>query len=574
MKKLATLGTFAGISLAYLSAGCGSGGEPVSPGAGGSVTPSVGGAAAAGGSPSVGGASGSGGAIGAGGGGGVPSGGQAGVGGAVSPAGGAGPAAGGTNGSGGGGGEPPVVERPGLVTSGVGTPWVVGTLADAAGAATVTVSPSPTAEQWRGFGGTVNEMGWDALSVLSAEDRALAIKLLFSPTEGANLAWIRIPIGASDYAMDRYTLNETPGDYQMTNFSIARDEEMLIPYIQAAQAVKPNVKFWASPWTPPSWMKDSGKLDGTDAPPSGGNGTFTSHMKEDAQTLDAFALYLTKWIQAYQAKNIPIDHVYPQNEPGYATRYPSCLWSTNLMSTFIETHLSKAFADNNITTKIWFGTLSNADTDPAMLTAISTGAAGHVEGAGFQWNTMSSIQTALGKGFLAEQTEHKCGNYPWNSTAASSVETADYNNFLASQAPNNHNYAVESWGLIRDWIKAKVSSYSAWNMVLDTQGKNLDVQRPWPQNALLVVDRAGKQLIQTPTYFVFRHLSYFVDPGAFRVDVTGGDALAFKNPDGSTAVVLFNSGNATKNEVVSLAGKTVSAAVPARGWATVYVKGS
>ena len=64
--------------------------------------------------------------------------------------------------------------------------------------------------------------------------------------------------------MDRYTLDETANDTTMTNFSIARDMMTLIPYIKAAQAVNPNIRFWASPWTPPTWMKtSSGTVNGT-----------------------------------------------------------------------------------------------------------------------------------------------------------------------------------------------------------------------------------------------------------------------------------------------------------------------
>ena len=133
---------------------------------------------------------------------------------------------------------------------------------------------------------------------------------------------------------------------------------------------------------------------------------------------------------------------------------------------------------------------------------------------------------------------------------------------------------MESWGYIKQWIEANANGYSAWNMVLDTNGKNLDAQRPWPQNALLVVDRAAKQLVVTPVYYVFRHLSYFVDPGAVRVKSTGGNAVSFKNPDGSLVTVLFNSTASAATTTVALGGgTTVQAQVPAQGWATIYWKG-
>ena len=83
-------------------------------------------------------------------------------------------------------------------------------------------------------------------------------------------------------------------------------------------------------------------------------------------------------------------------------------------------------------------------------------------------------------------------------------------------------------------------------MVLDTAGKNLDTMRPWPQNALLTVNTSSKTLNITPAYYVFRHVSQYVDPGAKVVGTSGGDALAFKNPDGTIVAVVYNSGAAQK----------------------------
>jgi glucosylceramidase len=172
-------------------------------------------------------------------------------------------------------------------------------------------------------------------------------------------------------------------------------------------------------------------------------------------------------------------------------------------------------------------------------------------------DTYSSL--SLDKSLAIWQTEHKCGNYPW-------VTGTDQ-----SKAPNDFAYAVESWGLIRDWIKKGVNSYSAWNMVLDTVGRSLDMVRPWAQNALLTVDTAAKKLNITPTYYVFRHVSQYVDAGAKVVGTSGGDALAFKNADGTIVAVIYNSG-AAKKSIVALGGKKLQFDMPAKGWATINWK--
>jgi glucosylceramidase len=104
-------------------------------------------------------------------------------------------------------------------------------------------------------------------------------------------------------------------------------------------------------------------------------------------------------------------------------------------------------------------------------------------------------------------------------------------------------------------------------MVLDKGGKGIDNTRVWAQNALLLAD-AG-QITKTPAYYVFRHFSQFIAPGAQRIDATGGDAVAFKNPDGSLVAVMYNSGAASSSYVVDIGGKKLQFAMPGSGWATV-----
>jgi len=115
-----------------------------------------------------------------------------------------------------------------------------------------------------------------------------------------------------------------------------------------------------------------------------------------------------------------------------------------------------------------------------------------------------------------------------------------------------------------------VTSYSAWNMVLDRLGLGIDTSRDWKQDALLVVN--GGAITQTPAYYVFRHLSQYVMPGASVVSASIADAVAFKNPDGSIVVTTYNSGGANANYVVAIGGKKFQFAMPGQGWATVKYK--
>jgi glucosylceramidase len=217
----------------------------------------------------------------------------------------------------------------------------------------------------------------------------------------------------------------------------------------------------------------------------------------------------------------------------------------------------------NLDAEIWCGTMSHPD-DGIIATTLADDpdAMQYVSGFGLQWNLADTVATLALKGPVM-QTEHKCGNY--------NFETAywDRSRYDPDQAQNDHLYGEESWQLIRDWIVAGVNSYVAWNMVLDTAGKSLD---NWPQNALLVVDRAAQTLTPTAAYYVFRHFSQTINPGAVRVQVSGSsDAVAFKNPDGSLVTQVYNSEDAAKTTTLQAGAWSYQFDVPAYGWATLRV---
>jgi len=443
-----------------------------------------------------------------------------------------------------------------LITSAPGAYWKTdGAISEATGAsADVTIDDAATmqAQIWEGFGGAFNELGWSVLSMLDADDRDRALSLLYG-TDGARFTFGRIPIGASDYAMDRYTLDETADDLSLAGFSIERDAMKLIPYVKAALAVKPSIRLWASPWTPPTWMKQGPFSSGSmDSAFDGGA------MKSDDATLSAYAQYLIQFVKAYAAQGIAVEAISPQNEPSYTGTYPTCAWSPATYANFVGQHLGPAVASAGIPAKIVLGTLNGGGADVAIANTVlgDPDARRYVQALGYQWGMVSRVGDSKRFNLPIWQTEHRCGNYPWEAP------------FDSAMAPNDHAYAVESWGLIRDWIKTGATAYSAWNMVLDTVGVGIDTSRVWPQNALLAVDTAAKTLSVTPTYYVFRHLSQFVAPGARVVATRGGDALAFKNADGSIVTVIYN-GGAAKTLTLDAAGRKLQFTIPGDGWATV-----
>jgi glucosylceramidase len=452
----------------------------------------------------------------------------------------AGSGGGGTAGSAGSGGGPAAPE---LVTSAANAYWTTSGQVTmlTGGDPDLKIDETTKYQRWDGFGGCFNEMGWDALSVVSSEIPR-AMKLLFDATDGANFNYGRLPLGASDYSTSWYTLDDTAGDYAMEKFSIDRDKQKLIPFIKAALQAKPDLHLWASPWVVPSWMMDG------------------NQMKSDAQTLGAHALYMARFVEEYAKEGLTIEAIQPQNEPGYARVH----WTQALLIDFMKTYLGPTLAERKLATEVWCGTMSKdpEDTNIAKATAMDAEAMKYVKGFGVQWNLQSVVPTLALLGPVM-QTEHRCGNYNFESPYW------DKSRYDTTKAQNDHLYGEESWQLIRDWIVSGVNSYSAWNMVLDTVGKSLD---GWPQNALLVVDRTAKTLTATAAYYAFRHYSRYIAPGATRIELSGSkDALAFENPDHSIVAEVYNSGGSPKQTRVGIGENTYQFDVPAHGWATLRV---
>lgn len=465
------------------------------------------------------------------------------------------------------------------MTSAANALWQQGTATTvSSGTATLTVNDGTTYQTFNGFGGAFNEKGWNYLQMLSASDRSKALNLLFDWTNGAHFISGRIPMGANDYAMSRYTEDDTAGDTGMANFSITRDQMYLIPYVQAALAINPDIELWGSSWTPPAWMKVNGNTSSSDGnPDDGGN------MSSTASILQAYALYQARWVQAYAKLGLTISVIMPQNEPNYSTGYPSCLWATTLYDQFVAQYLGPEFAMQNVGAQIYLGTMScqsgcetgDTGTDAAILTQVTgdTAAMKYIQGFGMQWNVIGDVAGLTKFNLPIWQTEHRCGNYPFGGeTTVVNVGSAPLPiSYNSSTAPNDFNYALETFGNIGLWLQAGVNTYSSWNMVLDTVGLSM---ANWPQNALLTVDVSTSPgtLQITPAYYAFRHYSQYVAPGATRVATSGSTSLlsyAFKNPDGSHAVIMYNGSSAPVQTTASVGGKLVQFTVPANAFATL-----
>lgn len=391
---------------------------------------------------------------------------------------------------------------------------------------------APVGPPMLGFGGCFNELGWIALQKAGPDVRREVLDALFHAERGCAFNYCRLPIGANDYAAEWYSHDEHDDDFAMERFSIQRDHRYLLPFIRESLAYCPDMTLFASPWSPPTWMK---------FPKAYNRGT----LIQTPENLRAYALYFRKFVEAYAAAGVKIGAVHVQNEPNSDQKFPSCVWTPVQMRDFIRDYLGPEFVRAGLDCEIWLGTLERGIDHYGLREGFKDWAGfilddvkvrEIVKGVGYQWAGKGAVQrTHLAYPELPiVQTENECcdGANAW---------------FQA-------HYVFD---LIWHYLQNGTRAYVYWNMVLEPGGGST---WGWSQNAMITVDPAAGKVTCNPEYYVMRHLAAHVRRGARRLELTGNgcvDALGFANPDSSTVLVLQNASSAERIMDLTLADGTV-----------------
>ena len=390
-----------------------------------------------------------------------------------------------------------------------------------------------------GVGGCFNELAWKAIEPLGAIQRVKVFEALFG-SSGCNFSACREGIGANDFAAPIhkglgdndawYSLDETAGDYPMDHFTLDEDRKILIPFIKEAMKYQPKLQIWGVPWSPPSWMKTTGQYKG-------------GWLKQDEQTLRAYALYFAKYAQGYLHERIPLRAVMPQNEPSFNSgKYPQCRWKAKDLVSFLREYLIPEFKKDGVPVEIWLGTIVSNKiedfTDPAM-TDPAVGPS--IVGVGYQYGgtgTMMATHTAYPDKFIL-QTETSChkGDNLWKEGMKTFEEIID-------EANNFSN------------------GYMFWNMVLDEKGTS---SWGWRQNTMITVNSQTKEVTYNPEFYSMKHFGNLVQPQAIRVksELTSfPKTVAFQNPSGELVLLFSNSTTNTVKASVQLGNSIAQMEVP------------
>ncbi len=408
-----------------------------------------------------------------------------------------------------------------------------------------------------GFGGCFNEMGWEALNMVTPEEKQQLLNDLFNTKTGCKFNLCRMPIGANDYAIDWYSFNETDGDFAMDNFSIYRDKQRLVPYIHEAQKLNPNIRVWASPWCPPSWMKHNKhyackanpKVNDL-APELSNTEELVSRFITEPDYFNAYALYFSKFIHAYKQEGIKIEAIHVQNEYNSAQNFPSCVWKPKDLGILIADYLAPQFKADDIDTEIWLGTVERPHIERVDSVLQYKNVKNIVKGVGFQWAGKGAIEKVHAK-------------YPEMQLMQTETECGDGSNDWAA--------AEYTFNLMKHYFENGANSYMYWNMILDETGKS---QWGWKQNSMISIDSKTKSITYNPEFYLMKHLSAFVAPGNMKLHTQGDDenTLVFFNKDTNKVVVLaYNADVKAKNYHLELNKQRVSVEVEAKSFNTFLI---
>jgi len=441
----------------------------------------------------------------------------------------------------------------------------------------ITVDDAQRFQEIDGFGASLTDSAaWLFAKKLSPAQTDAAFKTLFSRKDGIALSFLRQPIGSSDLAVTFYSFDDlcqqtskactTPAgvsDPNLEHFSINHDQEYILPLLRKAIAINPAIHVMLTPWSPPGWMKSSGSMlgsmpaAGTDSP-GGTEKAQPSSLRPEFYP--AFAGYLVKTIQGYQAAGVPIWALSVQNEPLFTPpSYSGMQMLAPEQAAFFGDALGPALAAAHLSPRV-MAYDHNWDRPDYPETVLKDPKAGAVA-AGTAWHHYGGDPSVMTKNH--EEFPQKD---QW--VTESSGGTWQTGNIFADEA-------AELIAVTRNWARG----YVLWTLATD-QNHGPIVGGCDTCRGLVTIDLTNpdKPLVKPDLdYYVLGQASKFLVPGAVRVASdepadTNLNDVAFRNPDGTVVLYTLNSGTSSQNLRIAYRGKTVATTLPAGSVATFVWK--
>lgn len=385
----------------------------------------------------------------------------------------------------------------------------------------VFVDPSHQFQSIIGFGGALTDASAETFVKLPHVKQDSIINAYYDAEKGIGYTLGRTNIGSCDFSSDSYTYIKDY-DTSLRSFSVMHDERYKIPLIKRVNGkLGKKLILFASPWSPPAWMKD--------------NNSLVHGGKLKPEYYQAWANYFVKFIQTYEKKGIPIWGVTVQNEPMAKQIWESCNFSAEEERDFIKNALGPVFTKNNLSDKKIIAWDHNRDLINQYAGAIlnDRDAAKYVWGVGFHWYETWTRSTPM---FDNVKTFHETFPQANLLFTEGCKEKFDFNNL------NDWSLGELYGNNILNDLNNGICAWCDWNILVDQQGG--------PNHAgnfcyaPIVGDVNAGKVYFTNEYWYIGQFSKFIRPGARRIaNSSNRDALqttAFINKDGRLAVIVLN----------------------------------
>ena len=380
-----------------------------------------------------------------------------------------------------------------------------------------------------GFGYTLTSGSAYVINRLSATDKSNLLKELFGNQENSiSISYLRLSIGASDLSASVYSYDDMPAgqtDPTLAQFSLNPDKTELIPLLKEIVAINPAIKFLATPWSPPVWMKDNGLSVGGSLKP---------------EYYEVYAKYFVKYIQAMKAEGITIDAITPQNEPLHPGNNPSLYMTAEQQAAFIKNNLGPAFQAASLSTKIIVYDHNCNRPDYPLAILNDAAAKAFVNGSAF--HLYEGDISALSQVHNAHPDKHVYFTEQY---------TASNGNFGGDLKWHLKNVIV---GATRNWSRVALE----WNLANDASyGPHTPGGCTTCKGALTI----GGSITRNVAYYIVAHASKFVPAGSVRIasNIAGNlQNVAFLTPAGKKVLIVSNDGNSPETFNIRYKGKWVS----------------
>jgi glucosylceramidase len=414
----------------------------------------------------------------------------------------------------------------------------------------IDVDPSTRYQEIAGFGAAITDgSAWLIQNRLDAKQRDALMEELFGRGKGIGLSFTRLTIGASDFSREHYSFDDMPKgetDPELRHFSIDPQRATVLPTVKQALAINPQLKVMASPWSAPGWMKSTDSL-------------VTGTLKPEA--FPYFAQYLSRYVSAFKAEGVPIFALTLQNEPHFEPpTYPGMRVDPPKRAAFIGGHLGPVLAKQNPGTQI-FDWDHNWD-QPGSPAAVLADPEARKYVNGVAWHCYAGDHRVM-----AALHDANPDKDTWFTECSGGEWAKGWSNNLSFFG---RTLVIEG---TRGWARGVLF----WNLALDENyGPHLGGCGDC--RGVVTIDSKTGAITRNVEYYALAHASRFVLPGARRVASDSGfadlDNVAFANPDGSMAVLVYNSASEPRSFSVRVGGKRSFAyTLPASSMATFTWRG-